>query len=175
MITLSPGDYITIAQTAIALVHPYNSMSKHAKIKVQLAEELKEEIIYANNKRDILNRMLDYFIEAHKQQVKSIFLWPLWDGDYVSSATQDKFTEVNRICVSIANTYYEIGELDLAKIWLRKMDYRGDYERTSIPIFRKILGIEYDNFKESFMDSSERYIKGREEVREELRNRHLFY
>ena len=91
MYTLSSGDYITIAQTAIGLVHPYTDMSKHARIKVQLAEELKNEIDFANNKREILNRILDYLIEAHKLQEKSIFLWPLWDGYNVSYTTQRKF------------------------------------------------------------------------------------
>ena len=174
MITLSPMDYVTIAQTAIGLLAPYSDLSKHAKIKVQLAEELKNEIRYANNPRDIVNRILDYLTEAHALQNKSIFTWPLWDGDYLSPTTQKKKKELNRTCVSIANTYYELGEKALAKIWLNKMDYRGEYEKSSIPIFKKILGGEYDTFREGFMDSSDSYLKRLEETRDELRNRRIF-
>jgi len=175
MLTLSPGDYITIAQTAFGLLQPYNDMSRQARSKVKLAEERRYEIRLAKNPRDILNRILDYLIEAHKLQKESIFLWPLWDGNYISPSTQIKFKELNRICVSIANTFYEIGETDLAKDWLFRMDSRGEYEKSSIPIFKKILGYDYDKFQRDFMDASDRYIESREETRDELRNRPFFF
>lgn len=171
MISLSPGDYFSIAQTAIGLLQPYNDLSKHARIKVQIADELRQEIQFANSPRDILNRILDYLIEAYKLQEKSIFTWPLWDGDYISVTTQIKKRELNRICVSVANTYYEIGEGVLAKEWLLKMDWRGEYEKSSIPIFKKILGNDYDFFKRNFMDSSDQYIKELEKTRKAAADR----
>lgn len=63
--------------------------------------------------------------------------------------------------------------MDLAKIWLLKMDSRGEYEKSSILIFRKILGDQYDNFKEYFMDASERFLKELEETWEAISYRHF--
>lgn len=149
-------DYIQVVSLVLDIVRALSTetFSKQADNEIRAAERIAKTLPSAKNPHEEINRILVHFESAFAAYETCMYTRDVWDWE---SIMFKKAGKLNMICESIAELHYQLGNTVIARQWLLEHMRNDGSCNKSISFYEKILGIDYERFRDDILLISEEH------------------